>query len=130
MLTKRCAKTGKVLEPVEEVTVDVELQYSGWCVEQLSQRKGQLIEFKDHGDGKTRLIFSVPSRGLLGFLTEIRTQTKGSAILNRVFSSYEEDAGPIDSIYRGKLVSMDNGTATAYALDAMQDRGVLFIEPG
>lgn len=129
MLTKRCEKTGKQLEPVEEVTVDVDPEFAGVCVEKLSQRKGSLIEFKDFRD-KSRLIFAVPTRGLVGLMTEIRTETKGTAVVNRVFSSYEEDVGVIESLTRGKLVSMEQGNATAYALNMLEDRGALFIEPG
>lgn len=66
----------------------------------------------------------------LGFMTEIRTETRGSAVVNRVFDSYEHSAGTIDSLFRGKLISMEQGSATAYALNMLEERGVLFIEPG
>ena len=129
VLTKKCPTTGKTLEPVEEVTVDVDQELSGVVVEKLSARKGHLVHFGEHR-GKSRLIFHVPSRGLLGFVNEVKTETRGSAVVTRLFLEYKTSVGQIDALFRGKLISMDRGAATAYALNLLEDRGVLFIEPG
>jgi len=129
VLTKKCPTTGKTLEPVEEVTVDVDQELSGVVVEKLSARKGHLVHFGDHR-GKSRLVFHVPSRGLLGFMNEIKTDTRGSAVVTRLFLEHKASVGQIDALFRGKLISMERGSATAYALNMLEERGVLFVQPG
>jgi GTP-binding protein len=127
--------TGTKTEPYEEVTIDVDTEYSGYIVSALtSDRKGVLLEMHDSGEGdasKTRLVFEVPSRGLLGFPSEAAAATRGSAIVNHVYLEDRKHAGPLgDGLEKGKLVSSERGKATAYALASLAARGVLFVEPG
>jgi len=131
IITTKCELTGQELEPFEEVTIDVESEYSGTIIEALTGgRKGFLLEMSDSSDGKTRLIFEVPSRGLLGFQSEIATATRGTAIVNHLFLENREYAGHIGGIERGKLVSNDNGKANLYSLANIAKRGELFIGAG
>ncbi len=120
---------GEILEPVEEVVVDVDDAFSGVVVEKLSSRKGDMIEMKPSGGGKTRLVFYVPSRGLIGYQGEFLTDTKGTGILNRLFHSYVAYKGEYSDRKNGALISNDSGEAVAYALWNLQDRGVIFIKP-
>jgi GTP-binding protein len=129
VLTRKDPATGKTLEPIEEVTIDVDQELSGPVVEKLNARKGTMVHFGEHR-GKARLVFHVPSRGLLGFMNEVKTDTRGSAVVTRMVKGYEPSVGQIDALFKGKLISMESGTATAYALNMLEDRGVLFIEPG
>lgn len=129
VLTRKDPATGKTLEPIEEVTVDVDQELAGIVVEKLNARKGSMVQFAEHR-GKARLIFHVPSRGLLGFMNEVKTETRGSAVVTRMVKGYEPSVGQIDALFKGKLISMESGTATAYALNMLEDRGVLFIDPG
>ena len=122
---------GNILEPVEEVTVDVENEYTGAIIHMLtSDRKGELLEMRELGEGRSRLVFEVPSRGLLGFQSEARAETHGSAVVNAVFVRHERRRADLGSLSPGKLVSMDTGRATAYALMSVQKRGRLFVEAG
>ncbi|KAG5176697.1 MBipA, mitochondrial GTPase [Tribonema minus] len=122
---------GEALEPYEEVTVDVDAEHSGLIIDRLTgNRRGSLIEIKDSSEGKTRLLFTIPSRGLLGFGPEARSATRGSAIVNSVFSHMGAHCGTLGGLSPGKLVSMERGKATAYALFSVQDRGTLFVEVG
>ncbi len=121
---------GKKLEPYEEVTIDVDEEFSGIVVEKMNKRKADMTEMKSSGIGKTRLTFIAPSRGLIGYLSEFRTDTRGTGIMNRIFDSYKEYKGEIESYRNGVLVSMENGQSVAYALFNIQPRGTLFIEPG
>jgi GTP-binding protein len=133
ILTKICPDTGKELEPFEEVTVDVDSEYSGAVVSALTgDRKGVLLEMSESsGDGKSRLVFEAPSRSLLGFNSEIATATKGSAVVTHIYIEDREHAGNLGTgLAKGKLVSNDNGKASAYALSSIAARGELFIEPG
>jgi GTP-binding protein len=132
ILTKICPETKKKLEPFEEVIVDVDSEFSGAVVSSLTgNRKGILMEMAENADGKSRLIFEVPSRGLLGFSSEIATATRGTAVVNHVFLEDRQYAGDLglDSS-RSKIVSMAKGKATAHALGNLSLRGTLFIEPG
>jgi len=132
ILTKICPETGKKLEPFEEVIVDVDSEYSGTVVSSLTgNRKGILMEMTENSDGKTRLLFEAPSRGLLGFSSEIATATKGTAVVNHSFLEDRKYAGELglDSS-RSKIVSMVQGKATSFALGNLSQRGTLFIEPG
>ena len=118
------------LEPVEEVTIDVDDDYTGAVVEKLTgPRKGELVEMKPAGAGKTRIIAHVPSRGLIGYQGEFLTDTRGSGVLNRLFHGWTPHKGPIEGRRQGVLISMENGTAVAYALWNLEDRGRMFIIP-
>ncbi|GHU02614.1 GTP-binding protein [Alphaproteobacteria bacterium] len=126
----REGENGQKLEPFEEVVVDVDDAYSGTVVSRLSARKGELLEMIPSEGGKTRLIFKAPSRGLIGYHSQFLTDTSGTGILNRLFTGYAPYKGAIGSRKNGVLISMDSGTAVPYALDKVQERGVLFINPG
>ena len=133
ILTKKCPDTGKEVEPFEEVVVDVDGEYSGTVVNALTgARKGVLVEMSDDNDGKTRLVFEVPSRGLLGFGPEIATLTRGTAVMHHCFLEDRAYAGNIGvGSQKGKLVSNDQGKATLYALEALSARSThLFVAPG
>jgi GTP-binding protein len=120
---------GEILEPVEEVVVDVDDAFSGSVVEKLSSRKGEMIEMKPSSGGKTRLVFYVPSRGLIGYQSEFLTDTKGSGVLNRIFHAYVPYKGEMLSKKNGALISTDAGETVAYALWNLQERGTLFVKP-
>lgn len=118
-----------ILEPIEEVVIDVDEEFSGSVVEKLSSRKGDMTEMKPSSGGKTRLVFHVPSRGLIGYQSEFLTDTKGSGVLNRIFHEYAPYRGEIIGKRNGTLIATDPGEAVAYALWNLQDRGVLFVKP-
>ena len=122
--------TGKRLEPVEEVTVDVDDEYTGVVIEKLAARKGGMTEMRPSGGGKTRLIFDCPSRGLIGYQGEFLTDTRGTGILHRVFKCYAPYRGSIEGRRGGVLVSNSDGDAVAYALWNLEERGELFVSPG
>lgn len=122
-------ENGNLLEPVEEVVIDVDDEFSGTVVEKLSQRKAELLEMIPSQVGnKTRLIFHAPSRGLIGYHSEFLTDTRGTGVMNRIFYAYEPYKGEIESHRNGVLISSENGTAVAYSLWKLQDRGPMFIE--
>ena len=122
-------ENGQLLEPFEEVVVDVDEEFSGTVVEKLGQRKAELVEMIPSQIGnKVRLIFNAPSRGLIGYHSEFLTDTRGTGIMNRIFKDYEPYKGEIDSRRNGVLISSENGTAIAYSLWKMQDRGPMFID--
>ncbi len=115
-------------EPVEEVTIDVDDEYTGTVVEKLTgPRKGELTEMKPAGAGKTRIIAHVPSRGLIGYHGEFLTDTRGSGVLNRLFHGSTPYKGKIEGRRQGVLISMENGTSVAFALWNLEDRGKMFI---
>jgi GTP-binding protein len=121
-------ENGQTLEPIEEVTIDVDDDYTGAVIEKLTgPRRGDLVEMKPAGSGKTRIVAHVPSRGLIGYHGEFMTDTRGSGVLNRVFHSWEPHKGPIPGRRAGVLISMENGQAVAYALFNLEDRGRMFI---
>jgi GTP-binding protein len=122
-------ENGNKLEPVEEVVIDVDDDCSGIVIEKLSQRKGEMKEMKPSGVGKTRLLFHVPSRGLIGYQSEFMTDTKGTGILNRVFHSYQAYKGDIGRLRKGVLISMGQGDTVPYAIFNLQDRGKMFVGP-
>ena len=117
-------------EPIEEVTIDVDEEFSGSVIEKLSIRKGELVEMKSSGSGKTRIVSLVPSRGLIGYHGEFMTDTRGTGILNRVFNSWEPVKGSIPGRRQGVLISMENGSSVAYAIFNLEDRGRFFIGAG
>ncbi len=121
---------GVRLEPIEEVTIDVDDEYTGAVVEKLTgPRKGDLVEMKPAGAGKTRIIAHVPSRGLIGYQGEFLTDTRGSGVLNRIFHAWAPHKGPIQGRRQGVLISMEAGTAVAYALWNLEERGKMFVVP-
>ncbi len=119
---------GKVMEPVEHLTIDVPDTFIGTVIERLGPRKGEMI--KMHGHGRVRLEFRVPSRGLIGLRSELLTETRGTIVMNSLFDGYTPYQGEIPQRPTGALIADRTGTVTAYALDALQDRGVLFVPPG
>lgn len=121
---------GKKLEPMERVTIDVSEAYIGSVIEKLGRRKGELIKMTEAKGGYSRLIFSIPARGLIGYRGEFMTDTKGEGILNAVFDGYAPYKGDIPHRVEGSLISFETGEATAYGLYSAQDRGTLFITPG
>ncbi len=122
-------EAGERLEPIEDVVIDVDDEYSGVVIEKMTLRKGQIVEMKPSGVGKTRIVFSAPSRGLIGYLSEFRTDTRGTGIMNRVFDRYDLYRGDIEAYRPGVLVSMESGAAATYALFNLQPRGTMFIDP-
>ncbi len=121
---------GQRLEPVEEVTIDVDDEYSGAVIEKITgARKGELVEMRPAGAGKTRIIAHVPSRGLIGYHGEFLTDTRGTGVLNRVFHGWAPHKGQIPGRRAGVLISMENGQAVAYALWNLEERGRMFVGP-
>ncbi|MFY0624262.1 MAG: translational GTPase TypA [Pelagimonas sp.] len=119
---------GQMMEPVEEATIDVDDEYSGAVIEKLTgTRKGELVEMRPAGVGKTRIIAHVPSRGLIGYHGEFLTDTRGTGVLNRVFHGWTAHKGAIPGRRAGVLISMENGEAVAYALWNLEDRGKMMI---
>ena len=123
------ADDGTRLEPIEEVTIDVDEEYASAVVDSLNRRKGEMVDMRSAGAGKTRLLFLAPSRGLIGYQSRFLTQTRGTGVLNRIFHSYAPHKGPIESRRNGALISTDAGMAVAYALFNLQDRGQMFVGP-
>jgi len=122
---------GERLEPIEEVVVEVDDEFSGPVINKLSERKAIMTDMRPAAElGRTRVSFECPTRGLLGYRNVFFTDTKGSGIMTRAFKGYEDFKGDIDGIRKGVLVSMKTGTSTLYSLDKLQARGVLFINPG
>ncbi|WP_438997163.1 translational GTPase TypA [Candidatus Puniceispirillum sp.] len=120
---------GDRLEPMEEVTIDVDEEYSSGVVDGLNRRKGEMLDMRAAGAGKTRLVFLAPSRGLIGYQSRFLTETRGTGVLNRIFHSYAPFKGEIIGRRNGALISTDNGIAVAYALFNLQDRGLMFVSP-
>jgi GTP-binding protein len=120
---------GKILEPFEEVTIDVPEGMEGIVIEHMGKRRGAMIEMK-HKHGHVRLVFSVPTRGLLGYRNQFIVDTRGEGILASRFTHFGPMAGEIERRDFGSMVSMAGGSAVAYALDNLQERGVLYIDPG
>ena len=118
-------------EPVERVQVDVPDESVGAVIESLGQRKGDMVDMQADGNGQTRLIFNVPARGLIGYSTEFMSMTKGYGIINHTFDSYQPmQKGRVGGRRNGVLVALENGQATAYSISSLEDRGIVFIEPG
>jgi GTP-binding protein len=117
-------------EPYETVVIDVDDEHSGTVVEKMAVRKGELTDMRPSGGGKTRLTFSAPSRGLIGYHGEFLSDTRGTGIMNRLFEKYGPYKGPIQGRQNGVLISIGNGEAVAYALNMLEERGILFISPG
>ena len=122
--------TGARLEPLEEVIVDVDDAHVGVVVESLGVRSGEMSDMRPSGGGKTRIAFIAPSRGLIGFLGVLMNDTRGTGVMSRVFHGYGPHRGPLEDRRRGVLISTGNGEAVEYALHNLEERGVLFVEPG
>ena len=120
---------GSKLEPFEEVTIDVDDEFSSAVIDSMNQRKSELKEMKSGGKGKTRLIFKAPSRGLIGYQNQFLTETKGTGVLNRVFEKYDAFKGEIKGRRNGVLIATERGEAVAFALFNLQSRGSMFVEP-
>lgn len=123
-------ENGVKMEPMEELYVDVDDEFTGIVVEKITLRKGNMEDMKPSGTGKTRIKFIIPTRGLIGYHNEFLTDTRGSGIMNRSFHGFEPYKGPIEGRTRGVLVSIANGSAIPYALFFLEDRGTLFVKPG
>ncbi|MBS0247140.1 MAG: translational GTPase TypA [Proteobacteria bacterium] len=121
---------GQVEEPIEEVVIDVDEEHSGVVVQKMSERKAELVEMRPSGGGRTRLVFYAPTRGLIGYQGELLTDTRGTAIMNRLFHGHAPYKGAIQGRRNGVLISNDKGEAVAYALWNLEDRGPMMIEPG
>ena len=117
-------------EPYETVVVDVDDEFSGTVIDKMAMRKAEMTDMRPSGGGKTRLTFSAPSRGLIGYHGEFLSDTRGTGIMNRLFEKYGPHKGPIQGRQNGVLISMEQGKAVAYALNMLEERGVLFISPG
>ncbi len=130
VLFKADPNTGEKLEPIEEVVVDVDEEYTGTVVEKISLRKGEMVDMRPSGGGKTRIIFYVPARGLIGYQSQFLTDTRGTGMINRLFHDYAPYKGDIEGRRNGALISTDTGEAVAYGIWNLQDRGIMFIDPG
>ncbi len=118
---------GQCHEPLEEVTIDVDEEYSSTVVDKMNRRKAEMTDMRSSGAGKTRITFLAPSRGLIGYQSQFMTDTRGTGVFNRVFHSYAPYKGDIPQRRHGALISTDEGQAVAYAIFNLQDRGVMFV---
>jgi GTP-binding protein len=123
-------ENGELEEPIEEVVIDVDEEYSGVIVQKMSERKAEMTELRPSGGARVRLVFHAPTRGLIGYQGELLTDSRGTAIMNRLFHGYAPYKGPIQGRRNGVLISNDRGDAVAYALWNLEDRGPMMIEPG
>ena len=122
--------TGEMLEPIEEVVIDLDEEHSGIVVQKMAERKADMMEMRPSGGGRLRLVFHAPTRGLIGYQGELLTDTRGTAIMNRLFHAYAPYKGQIQGRRNGVLISNERGEAVAYALWNLEDRGPMMIEPG
>jgi GTP-binding protein len=130
VLFDRDPETGERREPIEEVVIDVDEQFSGVVVQKMAERKGEMVEMRPSGGGRVRLVFYAPTRGLIGYQGELLTDSRGTAVLNRLFHAYAAYKGELLGRRNGVLISTDDGEAVAYALWNLEDRGPMMIEPG
>jgi len=130
VLMKEDPVTSETLEPIEEVVIDLDEEHSGIVVQKMAERKAEMMEMRPSGGGRLRLLFHAPTRGLIGYQGELLTDTRGTAIMNRLFHGYAPYKGPIQGRRNGVLISNDQGDAVAYALWNLEDRGPMIIEPG
>jgi GTP-binding protein len=124
------AADGHLMEPIEEVVIDVDEEHTGVVVQKLAERRAEMTEMRPSGGGRVRLSFLAPTRGLIGYQGELLTDTRGTAVMNRLFHSYGPYRGEIVGRRNGVLISNDQGEAVAYALWNLEDRGPMMIEPG
>ena len=120
-------ENGEKLEPIEEVTIDVDEEFASTVVDKMNRRKAEMIDMRSSGAGKQRIIFHAPSRGLIGYQSQFLTDTRGTGVMNRIFHSYAPYKGDITGRRNGALIASETGTAVAYAIFNLQDRGVMFI---
>ncbi|WP_032113137.1 translational GTPase TypA [Candidatus Paracaedibacter symbiosus] len=130
VLYRKDETTGERLEPIEEVQIDVDEEFVGSVVDSMNQRKSEMIDMRPSGGGKTRIIFLAPSRGLIGYHGQFLTETRGTGIMSRVFHNYGPYRGAVEGRRNGVLISNGDGEAVAYALNALEERGTLFVAPG
>jgi GTP-binding protein len=123
-------ENGEKLEPIEEVTVDVDDPYTGVVIEKISTRKGEMVDMRPTGAGKTRIVFHGPARGLIGYHGEFLTDTRGTGVMNRMFLKYAPHKGNVGGRVNGVLISTEAGEAVAYGLWYLEERGKLFVVPG
>jgi GTP-binding protein len=121
---------GQMLEPVEEVVIDVDEEHAGAVVQKMSERKAEMVELRPSGGNRQRLVFHAPTRGLIGYQSELLTDTRGTAVMNRLFHAYEPYKGELPGRINGVLISNEAGEAVAYALWNLEDRGPMVIDPG
>jgi GTP-binding protein len=130
VVMKKDEESGELLEPIEEVVVDVDEEHSGIVVQKMSERRADMVEMRPSGGNRLRLVFHAPTRGLIGYQGELMTDTRGTAIMNRLFKAYEPYKGDITGRVNGVLIANEAGEAVAYALWNLEDRGPMVIEPG
>lgn len=123
-------ENGEKKEPIEEVQIDVDDEFSGIVIEKMGKRKAEMIDMTASGGNKTRILFKAPSRGLVGYLSELLTDTRGTAVMNKRFIGYENYSGDLQKHRNGVLISMATGEAAGYSLFNLKDRGEMFISPG
>ncbi|MCM2448706.1 translational GTPase TypA [Agrobacterium vitis] len=123
-------ENGTLMEPIEEVVIDVDEEHSGVVVQKMSERKAEMTELRPSGGNRVRLVFYAPTRGLIGYQSELLTDTRGTAIMNRLFHNYQPFKGEISGRNNGVLLSNQSGEAVAYAMFNLEDRGPMIIEPG
>jgi len=130
VLFKDCTETGERLEPVEEVTVDVDDEYAGTVIEKMSARQADLVSYNNGENGKSRLIFTIATRTLMGYPSTFKQETRGTGTMNRIFHAYEPYKGHVPQQRKGAIVSQSEGVCTAYALEGLQARGTLMVNVG
>ena len=123
-------ENGQTLEPIEEVVIDVDEEHAGVVVQKMSERKAEMVELRPSGGDRQRLVFHAPTRGLIGYQSELLTDTRGTAVMNRLFHSYQPYKGELPGRTNGVLISNDQGEAVAYALFNLEDRGPMIIDAG
>jgi GTP-binding protein len=120
---------GDLMEPIEQVVIDVPEEYVGAVIEALGVRKGQMVNMVTH-NAQAQIEYHVPSRGMIGFRGEFMTMTRGTGLLNQIFHDYESYKGPITGRSRGALVSLEDGETTGYSMENLQERAIFFVTPG
>ncbi|ANT48921.1 translational GTPase TypA [Mesorhizobium amorphae] len=121
---------GELLEPIEEVVIDVDEEHAGVVVQKMSERKAEMVELRPSGGNRQRLVFHAPTRGLIGYQSELLTDTRGTAVMNRLFHAYEAYKGELAGRTNGVLISNEQGESVAYAMWNLEDRGPMVIDPG
>ena len=122
-------QNGRLMEPIEELIIDVPSNHTGFVLDALIKRKGELRKMNEN-ESQVRLEFLCPTRGLIGLASQLRGETKGQAIINRIFNGYREFCGAIESERKGCIISMADGVCTGYALNDLENRGSFFVRPG
>lgn len=123
-------ENGELLEPVEEVVIDVDEEHAGIVVQKMSERKAEMVELRPSGGNRQRIVFHAPTRGLIGYQSELLTDTRGTAVMNRLFHAYQPYKGELPGRTNGVLISNEQGEAVAYAMWNLEDRGPMVIDPG